>query len=296
MFRLLLICLVVFSCHNKQVPSTSLNNKFDVEGHRGCRGLMPENTIPAMIKGIQLGVTTLEMDAVITKDKKVILSHEPFFAADISTSPDGKTFTNSEEKKYNLYQMTYAEIETWDVGLKPHPRFPRQQKLKVHKPLLSDVIDSVEQYIGKNNLSPVSYNIETKTYAITDNIYHPAPEEFVQLLLAVINEKGIKNKTIIQSFDIRTLQIIHRLDSSIKTALLIEGYNKKTAGENCKQLGFIPTIYSPEFNLVNEELVSYCKNNNMLLIPWTVNDKINIDRLVKIGVNGIITDYPDLFR
>src|SRR4026208_461927 len=107
MFRLLLISLVVFSCHNKQVPNTSLNIKFDVEGHRGCRGLMPENTIPAMIKGIQLGVTTLEMDAVITKDKKVILSHEPFFAADISTTPDGKIFTVAEEKKYNLYQMTY---------------------------------------------------------------------------------------------------------------------------------------------------------------------------------------------
>ena len=296
MKRILLISLVVFSCHNKQVPNSSTKIKFDVEGHRGSRGLMPENTIPAMIKGIQLGVTTLEMDAVITKDKKVILSHEPFFSADISTTPDGKTYTAAEEKKYNLYQMTYAEVETWDVGSKPHPRFPRQQKMKVHKPLLADVIDSVELYLSTSKLSTVQYNIETKTNPVTDNIYHPAPEEFVQLLLAVINEKGIKNKTIIQSFDIRTLQIIHRIDSTIKTALLIEGYNKKSAEENCKQLGFTPTIYSPEFNLVNEDLVSYCKKNNMLLIPWTVNDKANIDRLREIGVDGIITDYPDLFK
>src|ERR1044071_2821956 len=118
---LLLFFIFFMSCtpqKNLEKPPSGGLGTFDVEGHRGCRGLMPENTIPAMIKAIQLGVTTLEMDAVITKDKKVILSHEPFFAADISTTPDGKTFTVSEEKKFNLYQMTFSEIETWDVGLK----------------------------------------------------------------------------------------------------------------------------------------------------------------------------------
>ena len=101
---------------------------FDKQGHRGCRGLMPENTIPGMLNAIGLGVTTLEMDISFTKDKKAILSHEPFFNHEISTKPDGSFIEEKEEKNYNIYQMTYEQVKTYDVGMKPHPRFPQQKR------------------------------------------------------------------------------------------------------------------------------------------------------------------------
>jgi glycerophosphoryl diester phosphodiesterase len=275
---------------SRRLPETI----FDVQGHRGCRGLMPENTIPAMIKALQLGVTTLEMDVVITADKKVVLSHEPFMSWEIATSPEGKAIAYKDERTYNIYRMDYANVSTWDVGSRPHLRFPRQEKMKVTKPLLEDVIDSVEAYIKKNHLPAVLYNIETKCQPSTDSIFHPEPPVFVNLLMEVIRKKKLSERVIIQSFDIRTLNIIHTQYAGIKTALLVEGFSKKSLAENLQELGFVPTIYSPEFNLVDSAMVAACKGKGMKLIPWTVNDRVNIDKLKALGVDGIITDYPDL--
>lgn len=268
---------------------------FDKQGHRGCRGLMPENTIPAMIKAIDLGVTILEMDVVITKDKKVILSHEPWFANEITTKPDGSFISFNEEKNYNIYQMNYDEVLKYDVGMKPHPRFPGQQKMKAVKPLLSELIDSVEQYISIKKIPDVFYNIETKCLPISDDLYHPKPAEFVELLIAVIKEKKLEDRVIIQSFDFRTLQYLHENYPNIKTAMLIEDTDKISFEDQLKKIGFVPTIYSPHYSHVNPELIKKCHDKKMKLIPWTVNDKAEIERLKKMGVDGIITDYPDLF-
>ncbi len=268
---------------------------FDTEAHRGGRALMPENTIPAMLNGLALGVTTLEMDAVITKDKQVIISHEPFFNHEITTTPDGTFIQESEERKYNIYNMTYAETQQYDVGMKPHPRFPQQQKIKATKPLLSQLIDSVETLAAAKHLRLPFYNIETKTQPLTDNIFHPAPEEFVTLLMKVITDKKITNRVIIQSFDPRTLQIIHSKYPQMKTALLIEDFDKRSLDVQLTQLGFIPTIYSPAYQLVNETLLKACHQKNIKLIAWTVNNKTEIIRLRQMGVDGIISDYPDFF-
>ena len=115
---------------------------FDKEGHRGCRGLMPENTIPAMLNALGIGVTTLEMDIVFTKDGKAILSHEPFFNHEITTKPDGTFVEESAEKGFNIYKMNYEEVQRYDVGMKPHPRFPQQEKMKAIKPMLADVFEA----------------------------------------------------------------------------------------------------------------------------------------------------------
>jgi glycerophosphoryl diester phosphodiesterase len=268
---------------------------FDKQGHRGCRGLMPENTLPAMIKAIELGVTTLEMDAVITKDGNVILSHEPFFNHEITTKPDGSLVTEAEEKSLNIYNFSYAEIQRFDVGMKPHPRFPRQQKVPAVKPLLADLIDSVENYCRLHKRNPVFYNIETKSDSGTDNRFHPEPERFVDLLMQVIKEKKIESRVIIQSFDFRTLQVMNKKYPGVKTAMLIEDYDKRSLEEQLEALQFTPTIYSPEQSLVTEQLVKDCHRKKMKIIPWTVNDKAAIERLKAVGVDGIITDYPDLF-
>jgi len=285
-------------CSNlKQLPVSSLGaERFDIQGHRGCRGLMPENTIPAMMKALDLGVTTLEMDVVITKDKKVVLSHDQWFSEEITTKPDGSFMGSLEERKYNIYWMTYDEVKTFDVGMKPHPRFPQQEKIKVVKPLLSEVVESVQQYMMTRRKPFPFYNIETKSNPGFDGVFQPKPDEFVELLMGVIKEKGIEDHVIIQSFDFRTLQYLHKHYPEIRTAMLIEDFDKRSLQDQLKALGFIPTIYSPDYSLVNNALLKKCHQQNIKVIPWTVNDAETINKLKTMGVDGVITDYPNLFE
>ena len=294
----ILMSCILISCSNKSTPqnATTEVTNFDKEGHRGCRGLMPENTIPAFEKAISLGVTTLEMDAMITKDKQVIISHDPFFSHEITTKPDGSYVTESEEKSLKIYGMTYEETQKFDVGLKPHPRFPMQQKLKVHKPKLSDVIDSAEAYTKAKNLPPIQYNIETKSTAPTDDINHPKPAEYVELIMSIVKEKQIEQRVIIQSFDMRTLQYLHVKYPSIRTAYLFEPPSLSSFSSRLKELGFTPTIYSPDYTTLTPEIMKQCKDLGIQVIPWTVDDLAKMQELKNMGVDGLISDYPDLYK
>ncbi len=282
--------------NERQNPPLGGGGAFDKQGHRGCRGLMPENTIPAMINAIGLGVTTLEMDISISKDKKVLLSHEPFFNRDITTKPDGSYISQNELRSYNLYKMNYDEIIRYDVGMKPHPLYPKQEKLKAVKPLLADVFKAVKEYMMTAKRPYPLFNIETKCLPQGDDIYHPKPAEFVELLMKVITENQMEDYVTIQSFDFRTLQYLHQHYPKIKTAMLIEADNKSSFRKQIKDIGFTPTIYSPEAALVTPELIKDCHDLNMKIIPWTVNDKNKIEEFKKMGVDGIITDYPNLFN
>lgn len=260
---------------------------FDIEGHRGARGLYPENTITAFIEAVKLGVNTLEMDVVVSKDNQLVVSHEPWFNTDICSTPNGK----SVEGKINLYQLTYDEIKKYDCGSRGNPKFPEQKKISERKPLLSEVIDTVESYIRTHHLPSVQYNIETKTTPEGDNVEHPAPNEFVNLIYALLKQKNILNNCIIQSFDVRTLQVLRKTDAAVTTALLI--FDADSFKKNLKQLGFIPEIYSPNFILVNKKLVSKCRAKKVKLIPWTVNDEDKMLQMKQLGCDGLITDYPD---
>ena len=298
-FYLYLFIPFTMSCSNVknvQKPPLGRLGAFDIQGHRGCRGLMPENTIPAMLKALDLGVTTLEMDVVITKNKEVLLSHDQWFSEEITTKPDGTFMGPREERKFNIYWMTYEDVKTFDVGMKPHPRFPQQQKMKVTKPLLSEVIESVQQYMMTRKKPFPYYNIETKSNPEFDGVFQPKPDEFVELLMGVIKEKGIEDHVIIQSFDFRTLQYLHQHYPEMKTAMLIEGFDKRNFKDQLKALGFTPTIYSPDYSLVNKKLLKKCHQQNIKVIPWTVNDKETIEKLKTMGVDGLITDYPNLFN
>ena len=272
-----------------------INKKnIDFQGHRGCRGLMPENTIPGFLYALDLGVTTLEMDVVISKDHRVVCSHEPWFSHEISLDPDGKEILEEDEKNHKIYSKNYGDSCNYDVGLKIHPRFPDQKKLAAHKPLLEDVIDTTEKYAREKSLELPYYNIETKSTPEGDGIYHPSPEVFSDLLLKIIHDKGVAKRTIIQSFDNRTLKHIHKKDPHIKLALLIE--NEKSIEHNIGDLGFMPDIYSPDFTLVNADLVAFCQRKKIEVIPWTVNELSDMKQLILMGVNGIISDFPDRFK
>jgi len=283
------------SSHVQNPSPANTNRGFDKQGHRGCRGLLPENTIAAMLKALDLGVTTLEMDIVFTKDSVAILSHEPFFNHEISTKPDGSFIAEKEERNYNIFKMSFGETQQYDVGLKPHPRFPQQQKIAVHKPSLAALFDAVKKDMMTRRRPFPFYNIETKTMPATDNVYHPDPAAFVDMLMKVIKEKDMEEFVMIQSFDVRTLQYLHKNYPTIPTVLLIEDYDRRPLEEQLKQLGFTPNVYSPENSLVTRSLLEKCRQQNIKVIPWTVNDKTKINELKAMGVDGIISDYPDLF-
>ncbi len=279
------------------MPSTHpMQTPFDYQGHRGCRGLEPENTWPAFKKALDLGVVTLEMDVVISKDSQVVVSHDPFFNHEITTKPDGTFISAEEEQQYRMYGMDYSDIRRFDVGLKPHPRFPKQEKVAAFKPRLADLLDQVHQYMLTSRRPLPYFNIETKTTAATDNKMHPPPAAFVELLMAVIKEKGVEDRVIIQSFDFRTLQYLHVHYPQMKTAMLIEDFDKRGLAEQLKALGFKPDIYSPEQSLVNPALIADCHAQGIKVIPWTVNEKASINQFRDMGVDGIISDYPDLFK
>ena len=274
------------------LPAAAQQRPLDVQGHRGCRGLLPENTLPAMRRALELGATTLEMDIAISQDQQVLLSHDPYFNAAFAYHPDGQPVTPAEEKSLRLYAMPYADIRRYDVGGHGNPKFPRQQPVPAYKPLLAEVIDSAEAYARQQHRPLPYYNIETKTTPAGDGVDHPAPEEFVQLLLAVILKKGVQDRVIIQSFDPRTLEIVHRTHPALRTALLVE--NAQGLAKNLRRLSFAPTIYSPYYKLVTAKLVQRCHQQNIQVIPWTVNTPAAAERLVRQHVDGIITDYPDM--
>ncbi|MCY1517896.1 Glycerophosphodiester phosphodiesterase [compost metagenome] len=271
----------------------SAQQKFDVQGKAGSRGIMPENTIAGMIKALELGATTLEMDAVITGDKQVILSQEPYFNHEISLTPDGKPILFKDEKKHNIYKMTYAEIRKYDVGSKPHPRFPGQQKFKAHKPLLSETIDSVEQFVKQNRLPKPDYSIEARIIRNGDE-FQPDPATHVDLIMQVVKQKKLEKRVIIQSFDMRALRYVHEKYPHIRTSLLID--EKEDLENNLAELGFRPTIYSPYSILVGKSLVDKCHALGIKIIPWTVNSTKDIQYFMNLGVDGIITDYPNVMK
>ena len=282
-----LFMMLLLSCGPTGTPTTPL----DVQGHRGCRGLLPENTVPAFLHALDLGVTTLEMDAVISQDHQVVVSHEPFFNHEISLTPAGDSITEAEERTHNIYQMDYATISQYDVGSIGNARFPDQKKMKASKPLLAEVIAKAEAHQQATGREPVWYNIETKSDPRGDSTFHPLPEAFVDLLVAVIKEGGIYERTTLQSFDVRTLQVAKRKYPDLPLVLLIE--NEQGLEENIAELGFVPEVYSPYFVFVDEAMVQACQEKGMKLIPWTANESDDIRNLIRLGVDGIISDYPD---
>ena len=282
------ICILMLNlmCH-----TPAINQNIDIQGHRGCRGLIPENTVEGFLQAIDLGVTTLEMDLVISGDQRVIVSHEPFFHHRISTGPGGLEITEQTEKDHNIYKLTVPEIIRYDVGIKAHPGFPHQRKMPCIKPTLDDVIDICELYIRDRKKPPVYYNMEIKRHPDYDGIFHPDATTFARLVYEVVKSKNLISKTTIQSFDIRSLQEIRKLDDTLSIALLVEGredYRKKL-----DSLRFKPQILSPYYLLVDNNMVEFCRQNQLKLIPWTVNDTQAMRMLIEKGVDGIITDYPD---
>lgn len=284
-----LLFLLLVACAQEKGQSTLY--EFDLQGHRGARGLLPENTIPSFLKAVEIGVDTIELDLVVTGDSMLIVSHEPWFNHKISTKPNGEPVTESEAMDLNIYEMTYEETQQYDVGKRGNPDFPDQKPMEVTKPLLTDAVQAIENFAEENNSDPVYYNIETKSQPQYYNVMVPEPEVFAQLVYDEILALGIPDRAIVQSFDVNTLIAMREIDPEVTLALLVDNRNGPEA--NLQKLGFTPGIYSPNYRLVNQTLIEKGEQLDMKIIPWTINEVPVMKRLLEMGVDGIITDYPD---
>lgn len=288
------LILILAQCQPPAVPNTT----FHIHGHRGCRGLRPENTIPAFIHAMEWGVDVLELDVVITGDSQVLVSHEPMMNPEIMAYPDGQVREFMDE---NIYTMTAAEIQSYPCGTRPHPRFPEQLSIPTFKPLLRQVVDTVSAFIAQRGIQQPLYNIELKTICeqdsqgnsiFGDDIYHPQPSRYAEIFLREIESLRIHDHLVLQSFDPRILEALHQQAPDIPLVFLSED-TLKTAAAKLSELSFVPHGFSVYYPMIDAALVEYCQTRGIQLIAWTVNETTAIEHLVQLGVQEIITDYPN---
>lgn len=256
----------------------------EIQGHRGCRGHMPENTLPAFEKAIQLNVPVLEMDVCISRDLEVVVSHEPWFNPELTEHP----IALKGPLENNLYRLPYEAIAKVDVGLHPHPRFPEQIKVPAWKPLLVEVL-----HLALTRKPNIRFNIEIKSRPEGDNRYHPEVNDFCQLVWEVLDSFEAMPQCTIQSFDQRALRWFKKAGYPGPLSLLNE--NPIDLETQLQQLGFHPEIYSPDFSLINAALVKECSHKKIEVVPWTVNTLEEAERLYALGLRTWITDYPEKF-
>ncbi len=264
--------------------------QFDIQGHRGCRGLLPENSIPGMLKAVDLGVVTLEMDLVISKDGVVLLSHEPWISSEICDSAGVELV--SDKERYSIYQMNFQEIAAFDCGSRVLARFPDQEKMPTSKPSLESVLNAVVKHCAENSLELPRLNLETKSTPEGDSVFHPNPSAFVDAIASVVNDSPFKDKIILQSFDPRTLEYAKLAYPKWRIALLVGG--DQSPEKALKNLSFQPDIYSPSYKAVTLNRITRLHDLGIRVIPWTVNDIEEARKLFGWGVDGLITDYPNL--
>ncbi len=264
----------------------------DVQGHRGCRGLWPENSIKGFLHALDLGVHTLELDIVFTKDLAVLVSHEPYFSSTICTYKDGTLIKKKEEQELKTYSYTLNEIKSLFIcGNLRHPQFPNQQKHEHVKPSLEEVFTDVILYCKKQHKALPFFNIEIKNVKKNQHLYQPEKVKMVELVMNVITSFEYEEKTTIQCFDPEIMNILHNQYPKQRNAFLVKnllGYRY-----NLKRLDFKPTIYSPYYKRINMHMLNQLQSKNIKVIPWTINNEKDMKRFIEMGVDGIITDYPN---
>ncbi len=279
---LILLLLALASCQNKPF--------IDVQAHRGGAGLMPENTIPAMQHALDLGVNTLEFDLQLSQDGQVVVSHDSYFHPRYSTRPDGTLIQETDPKEY-LYTMPYDSIARYDVGLRFVDRWPGQVKMAVCKPLASDLIDFAEGYAKQ----PVNYNIEIKSWpGEGEGTLWPEYHVFCDTCIPLLLSKNLGSRLIVQCFDTRALNYMHATWPELTLSYLTEDYDGGDIEALLQNLDFVPQWWSPESSVVTPENVAWCHAHGIGVVPWTVDDPAEMQRLVDCGVEAIISNYPDI--
>lgn len=285
---------------------------FDLQGHRGARGLAPENTLPAFERALELGVDTLELDIGVTADGAVVVLHDPYLNPLITRDAAGQWLAGTRGPL--VRSLTLAQLQAHDVGrIQPGSPYARtfetqQGRDGVRVPTLAQVFDLVKARGAAN----VRFNIETKLHpGQPDDTL--APDAMVQALLKVVRDAGMLPRTTVQSFDWRTLQIAQKLEPGIRTAYLtVQTANSDNVRDGDWMAGLrvadhggsVPrlvkaaggAVWSPNQGSLTEPLVKEAQALGLQVIPWTVNDPAFMERFIGWGVDGLITDYPDRAR
>ncbi|HKO87589.1 MAG TPA: glycerophosphodiester phosphodiesterase [Burkholderiales bacterium] len=292
------------------MPTQSL----DLQGHRGARGLMPENTLPGFSKALAIGVNTLELDCVITRDDVVVVCHDRQLNPDLAR----RNLEWVVAPGPVIRSLSYEELCEYEVGrIKPDTayaeRFPAQAPLdRVKIPRLSEVFALVKS-LGADD---VRFSIETKLHPLRPE-QSPAPQAFAEMLLKEIDAAGMIDRTSVQSFDWRTLAVMQQLAPQIPTVYLsVQQSGEDTIGTASKtgspwtnriryaEHGSVPRmvqaaagkIWSPHQADVNAENVAEAHALGLGVVVWTVNDAAGIENMIDLGVDGIISDYPNRLR
>jgi len=277
--------------------------RLDYEGHRGSRGLRPENTVGAFERGIELGVDTLEMDVMLTADDVLVVHHDEHLNPDITRDGSGAWLAETGPA---LRSLTFAQLETYDVGrIQPGTsyaaRFPEQQGSDgVRIPMLRQVIEAAERRAGGR----IRYNIEIKTTPGKPDDTAP-PAHVADVLVAIVRETGIASRTTIQSFDWRGLRRVAQIAPELPRSCLTEtpvGDASWTAGlELAAHQGSVPKlvaafgcqIWSPDYSELTAAQVAEAHALGLRVLPWTVDTPEVIADVIAMGVDGVITDFPD---
>lgn len=268
----------------------------EIHGHRGCRGLRPENTLPAFLHALDLGVDALEMDVVISADRQVVVSHESWLNPLICRGPAGLILVPGASPAFNLYHMFYQQIRACDCGL-PHPDFPEQLAQPAAKPLLRAVLAATEAWATQQPGRRLpAYSVEIKSLPDGDGSFHPAPADFLDLVLAELDRASVSARTTLLCFDPRILRRAHQIRPLLHTCLLVEA--NQAWLPSLRELGFVPDTFGPDHHTVTPaavgELRALCPG--LRLVPWTVNEAADFERLLPLGLDGITTDYPNRLR
>ncbi len=273
---------------------TLMAQKPIIQGHRGCRGEFPENSLPAFQHALEMGVEVLEMDVCMSADGQVLVSHEPYMNSLYAIKPDGTPVLKSEENALNVFKMNYSEIRKFDVGSRGNFLFPEQKKVYAYKPLLEEVFQLAENFRKKTG-KKIYYNIEIKSDPKEYGVSQPATvDEFSEKVWAIMAKNVRPEFIILQSFDFNVLKYWHKSIQSghfsrVDLSALV---TRKAPAITCKDLGFTPAIYSPNFTSLTKDIVNDCHAKGMKVVPWTVNELTDMKEMIQIGVDEIITDYP----
>jgi glycerophosphoryl diester phosphodiesterase len=292
------------------LASSSAVWSFDLQGHRGARGLAPENTLPGFRKALELGVNTLECDLAITRDGVVVIYHDLWLNPDITRGPDGQWLA---ARGPAIASLTFAELQHYDVGrIKPGTEyakgFPDQQPVDGTRiPRLSELFELVRQ----SGNTQVGFDCETKLSPLEPDATLP-PEAFARRVVAEVRQAGMQQRVMIQSFDWRTLQVVQKEAPEIRTLYLSSprtlaraaggGPSPWLAGFDPARFGYsVPQavhaaggrIWGPNQAFLTPPMRLQAQTLGVLVIPWTVNEPDMINKLLDMKVDGIISDRPD---
>jgi glycerophosphoryl diester phosphodiesterase len=301
---------------NAAATAPSAAPQFDLQAHRGARALLPENTLPGFAYALGVGVTTLELDVAITRDRTLFIYHDRRLNPDITRGPDGKYLSGRGPA---IVSLTAGEMEKFDVGrIDPATRyarqFPQQQPVDGARiPRLHELFELVRRAGNET----VQFAIETKLspHAPDETV---GPEEFARLVIAAVRKAGVERRTSILSFDWRTLQVVQREAPEIPTVYLsmqqprsidnIAAHHPAgsawTAGFQFKDHGSVPKMikaagghtWSAFWQDLDASQVKEAQDLGLKVLAWTVNDTARMARLIDMGVDGLVTDRPDLLR